>query len=337
MGCGSSTSVQTVASNGKLESKSNIQDAKDNLDLGVVNLIKETKPMIREKHVFHIGDKVHVSGYTGVVKVVGQLDDQGDEKWLGIELNHQHPQGNNGDFQGVQHFTCKPKHGLFSRASSVFPYSCHKGTKDESFLPQTIVFDQRRIRRCLASAKIREFKKVLEMEEKINAHVSSTPEQETGSVERLSKYLTNPWEGERSKAYAIFGWVIFHVDYDVDEFFGRMEEKSADPGRVLKDKCCVCAGYVNIFEALVKEAGLKVHTIEGYAKGYGYEPGQRFTTSNHAWNAVQINGEWFICDPTWGAGVLGNDLMFHRKPNLTMFLMDPKYAICSHYPLDENW
>ena len=341
MGCGSSKTVETVVSSGNPESKSNIPRANDNSDLEVekddlVKPIKETELWTRKERVFSVGDKVHVSGYTGVVKFIGQLGDEGDE-WVGIELDRQHTQGNDGRFQGVQHFTCKPKHGLFSRASSVFRYTGPEASKDMFISPQTIVFIQRSIRRYLANVRLKKFQKRSAMEKKIDAHVLSTPEEETESVERLSTYLTSPYEGERSKAYAIFRWLSFNVAYDVDGFFGRTEKKSSDPESVLKHKLCVCAGYANLFEALGKEAGLNVHTIGGYAKGYGYEPGQRFTTSNHAWNAVQINGEWFICEPTWGAGSLGNDLMFHRSPNPSMFLMDPEYAICSHYPLDENW
>jgi len=341
MGCGSSKSVESVVSSGNPESKLNIQDANENSEIEVeenyqIKPIKETEPRKKKESVFSVGDKVHVSGYTGVVKFFGQLGDQGDE-WVGIELDRQHSQGNDGRFQGVQHFTCKPKHGLFSRASLVVRYSGLEASKDELISLQTIVFIQRSIRSYLANVRLRKFQKRSEMEKKIDAHVLSTPEKETESVERLSKYLTSSYEGEKSKAYAIFRWLSFHVSYDVDGFFGRTEKKSSDPGSVLKHKLCVCAGYANLFEALGKEAGLKVHTIEGYAKGYGYEPGQRFTTPNHAWNAVQINGEWFICEPTWGAGFLGNDLLFHRSPNPAMFLMDPEYAICSRYPLDENW
>ena len=123
MGCGSSKSVESVVSSGNPESKLNIQDANENSDIEVEenNQIKpiketntkETEAITTRERVFSVGDKVHVSGYTGVVKFFGQLGDQGDE-WVGIELDRQHSQGNDGRFQGVQHFTCKPKHGLYS-------------------------------------------------------------------------------------------------------------------------------------------------------------------------------------------------------------------------------
>ena len=163
MGCGSSKSVESVVSSGNTESKLNIQDANENSDIEVeendqIKLIKETEPRTKKESVFSVGDKVHVSGYTGVVKFFGPLGDQGDE-WVGIELDRQHSQGNDGRFQGVQHFTCKPKHGLFSRASLVVRYSGLEASKDDLISLQTIVFIQRSIRSYLANVRLKKFQK----------------------------------------------------------------------------------------------------------------------------------------------------------------------------------
>ena len=345
MGCGTSKSVETAITN-EGANKPNVQDANENVDSKPANSlddnfikpVEETELFESREPVFSIGDRVHVSGYTGNVKFIGQLRNLGDGDWIGIELDRRHPQGNDGYFQGVQCFACKPRHGLFARASSVFPHTDIDSIKEDfNISPQTITFIQTSMRRYLAKIRLKRFQQRTGIEKKIDAHVLSTPEAETGSVERLSKYLTSPWEGDRSKAYAIFRWLSFNVAYDVDGFFGRTEKKSCDAGSVLQHKVSVCAGYANLFEGLSKAAGLKVQTIEGYAKGYGFEPGQQIKGTNHAWNAVQVNGEWFICEPTWGAGYLGDDLTFHRNPNVAMFLMDPEYAICSHYPVDEQW
>ena len=59
------------------------------------------QPIEEKERVFSVGDKVHMSDCTGVVKFIGQLGGEGDE-WVGIELDRQHPQGNDGRFQGVR-------------------------------------------------------------------------------------------------------------------------------------------------------------------------------------------------------------------------------------------
>ena len=45
--------------------------------------------------------------------------------------------------------------------------------------------------------------------------------------------------------------------------------------------------------------------LSGYSKGYGYKMGQTFTgDSDHAWNAVYLDGRWHLLDSTWGSGVV---------------------------------
>ena len=347
MGCGSSKSVETaVVSTNEGQTKPFIREVNENIESKPNSLSNKPQIFSHEAELtesvtnplFSIGDRVHVSGYTGSVKFIGSLSELGDGDWIGIELDREHPQGNDGLFQSIRYFTCKPRHGMFARPSNVFPHTDVDTIEEAASInPRTIAFIQTSMRRFLARIRLAKFQQRTGIEKQIDAHVLATPEEQTESVEKLSVYLTSRWEGDRNKAYAIFRWLSFNVAYDVDGFFGRTEKKTCDSASVLRHRTSVCAGYANLFDALGKAAGLQVHTINGYAKGYGFEPGQQIKDTNHVWNGVQINGEWFICEPTWGAGYPGADLMFHRSPDVSMFLMDPEFAICSHYPSDEQW
>ena len=347
MGCGSSKSVETaVVSTNEGQTKPFIREVNENVESKPNSLSNKPRIFSHEAELtesvtnplFSIGDRVHVSGYTGSVKFIGSLSELGDGDWIGIELDREHPQGNDGLFQSIRYFTCKPRHGMFARPSNVFPHTDVDTIEEAASInPRTIAFIQTSMRRFLARIRLAKFQQRTAIEKQIDARVLATPEEQTESVEKLSAYLTSRWEGDRNKVYAIFRWLSFNVAYDVDGFFGRTEKKTCDSASVLRHRTAVCAGYANLFDALGKAAGLQVHTINGYAKGYGFEPGQQIKDTNHAWNGVQVNGEWFICEPTWGAGYLGADLMFHRSPDVSMFLMDPEYAICSHYPSDEQW
>ena len=63
---------------------------------------------------------------------------------------------------------------------------------------------------------------------------------------------------------------------------------------MLAKHTAVCAGYADLFVALAHAADLNAVTIRAYAKGYGYSIGSRFKgSSDHAWNAVEINGQWY--------------------------------------------
>lgn len=52
-------------------------------------------------------------------------------------------------------------------------------------------------------------------------------------------------------------------------------------------------------------AGIQCMKLSGYSKGYGYKMGQTFTgDSDHAWNAVYLDGRWHLLDSTWGSGAV---------------------------------
>jgi hypothetical protein len=49
--------------------------------------------------------------------------------------------------------------------------------------------------------------------------------------------------------------------------------------------------------------------------------------NGHGWVAVQADGEWFFCDPTWDAGM----------NNYNYFLVPPAELIQTHIPFDPLW
>jgi len=53
--------------------------------------------------------------------------------------------------------------------------------------------------------------------------------------------------------------------------------------------------------------GLNIVKVSGYAKGYGYYQGKQFESTDHAWIAFQIDEQWYLMDPTWGAGYVDDD------------------------------
>lgn len=58
-------------------------------------------------------------------------------------------------------------------------------------------------------------------------------------------------------------------------------------------------------------AGMECQNITGQAKAAGYYPGcfdsDRLAEGplEHAWNAVKLQGEWFLSETTWAAGYVG--------------------------------
>jgi hypothetical protein len=170
--------------------------------------------------------------------------------------------------------------------------------------------------------------------EEIDRHALNAPASAESSVDSLAAYLIEPAGNDREKARAIFRWITENIDYNVEVFFkgGTGPTNSED---VLKSRKSVCYGYSDIFLSLAREAGLETIRISGYGKGYGYAPGKNFSgLPNHAWNAVKINGSWYLMDSTWGAGYVSVDKKYVRKFDDHFFMTPPSQFIYDHFPED---
>lgn len=169
----------------------------------------------------------------------------------------------------------------------------------------------------------------------VDAHAVNAPASVKSDIPTLVEYLLEPFDTDEEKVRVIFRWVAENIRYDTQSYFsGRVSYSS--PDSTLRSGKGVCEGYAGLFKALADEAGLEVVTIHGYAKGYGYQPGQRISGTNHAWNAVSLDGRWYLLDSTWGAGyVNGRNYVKHFKE--FYFLTPADQFIFAHLPTDPAW
>jgi len=173
--------------------------------------------------------------------------------------------------------------------------------------------------------------------EKIDLCALNTPPSAQASVESLASYLAAPARNEREKARSIFRWITKNIDYNVAGYFSG-SYGAANASDLLKTRKSVCDGYSDLFESLATEAGLDAVRIAGYGKGYGYKPGENISgQSNHAWNAVKINGSWYLVDCTWGAGYIDEDKKYVREFDDHYFMTSPAEFVYDHFPDDSRW
>ena len=66
----------------------------------------------------------------------------------------------------------------------------------------------------------------------------------------------------------------------------------------LVNRECVCEGYARAFKYLLNELGIPCVLVIGTATNSQGE------TENHAWNYVQLNGNWYAVDSTWDDPVI---------------------------------
>ena len=87
----------------------------------------------------------------------------------------------------------------------------------------------------------------------------------------------------------IHDWIVNNARYNS----GNME----DPGNYMAYGClvrgsCVCQGYAETFRILCKAAGIDACYVTGTGVTLEGE-------ESHGWNAVLLDGEWYMVDTTW--------------------------------------
>ncbi|MFZ9847731.1 MAG: hypothetical protein ACO3EE_06210, partial [Flavobacteriales bacterium] len=105
-----------------------------------------------------------------------------------------------------------------------------------------------------------------------------------------------------------------------------------------------------------EQVGIRAYVVTGYSKACNYEPGDILVREDHAWNAVQIKGKWYLVDLTWAAGNIElKPRMFRRylsiylgfpfkekrkyvrKPNYKYLFAEPSFLIVDHLPVNDWW
>ena len=156
------------------------------------------------------------------------------------------------------------------------------------------------------------------------------------SLEAVARYFrdrtpVDDWQ----RARAIHDYIASRVAYDVAALrSGTFPPQDAET--VFKSHQSVCAGYANLFKAMAEAAGLEAAFIVGDARNSA-DLGEEKPVDgrSHAWNAVKLDGRWYLVDVTWDAGHVGE--RFERAFSTNYFLTPPAVFGMTHFPEESNW
>ena len=110
----------------------------------------------------------------------------------------------------------------------------------------------------------------------------------------LAKTLTMDAVNELDAVKKIHKYVASNVKYDYASYKDdSYKTKPFDAVSTLKSMTGVCAGYANLYAALLRSVGIKTKVI------YGIAYLTKTQTGEHAWNEILINNEWKSVDVTW--------------------------------------
>lgn len=159
------------------------------------------------------------------------------------------------------------------------------------------------------------------------------PRDLSGSTAGIAAFISTNFKTDNDKIRAAFHWTASNISYDVANMFAvNFNETELEKiAKTVQTKKGVCSHYAAVFNDIAKKIGIESYIIEGYTKQNG-----KVGDLAHAWVAAKIDGQWFLFDPTWGAGYVNNG-KFYKKINDAYFKVAPAKMIASHIPFDYLW
>ncbi|MGB5237154.1 MAG: hypothetical protein WBN59_05925 [Flavobacteriaceae bacterium] len=176
------------------------------------------------------------------------------------------------------------------------------------------------------------------------------------SVEHLGIRIMNDFATDEQRVRAAFIWIVYNMDYgrsydvifQADKHFpyysevGRqyqlrqLELEKIDHSFLYR--LGVCLDYSLILKELCNQFKIPSEIIIGLTKTDMRDHNGEYHLKNHSWNAVQVDGDWKLVDPTWALGQTGNiQLLFTGNYIEQFFFPDPSNFIKSHLPANPAW
>jgi transglutaminase/protease-like cytokinesis protein 3 len=151
------------------------------------------------------------------------------------------------------------------------------------------------------------------------------------SYESVARYVREREPDPYHRIKALHDWLADRIAYDA-EALADNKIPSQDARSVFASKKSVCAGYANLLNAMAKITGDEVEVVVGDARRDVDEVGGL----GHAWNAVKIDGKWFLLDATWDAGHVSGRT-FTKQYNTNYLFTPPEVFGIDHFPDSERW
>jgi transglutaminase/protease-like cytokinesis protein 3 len=156
-------------------------------------------------------------------------------------------------------------------------------------------------------------------------------------ISSATNAITKPFKDPTYKVRAIYAWIANNIRYDCEAYHVEAKRKSSAED-VYKLRRGVCAGYANLFQEMCSYANIQCVTIDGDARN-GIAPCEkRGSEINHSWNAVRIDNQWHLIDPTWASGGTDEKVKtFTKDFSEAYFFPNPESFMLSHYPQVKYW
>jgi glucan-binding YG repeat protein len=164
-------------------------------------------------------------------------------------------------------------------------------------------------------------------------------------IKAMAESLTAGCESETQKVQAIYHWITKNIAYDNDanggELYSRIEANPAekarldDPLHAFTQKYALCYGFARLTTLMMGYAGIPCVYIRGRVTGDRSEDINKelgtpkiLEESNHAWNAVKLDGSWRFIDTSKDA--TGNYWRRDSSRAETGYIETARDPLCLH-------
>lgn len=166
-------------------------------------------------------------------------------------------------------------------------------------------------------------------------------------IDAVGAYLRAHFTDRRQLVKAIHDTVVLRLSYDTATLQHLMADPSwtGEPSQqaeaVFARRTAVCEGYARLMVALGKAAGVDIAYVTGHIRdaerrtpdGDDATIRAALEGQGHAWNAVEIDGQWQLVDATWDDPVGAPD----GHVSSTYLFTPPAVFGWNHLPDDPNW
>ena len=167
---------------------------------------------------------------------------------------------------------------------------------------------------------------------KIQNIIRYLPDDSKRNLSALVAKINSSSTNDLEKVYAIYLWITENLTYDT---LGVLDGSHGytDAYKVFYGRKGSCHGYCELFSMLCENVGVRVRILSG-------ESHSTFSSSGwmpHAWIAVRLSGDWYLCDPTWDSGSLNpSTLQFSRSSGKYKYFLKGKQDLRSTHRANDN-
>ena len=138
-------------------------------------------------------------------------------------------------------------------------------------------------------------------------------------------------------AYMVYKWEYQNLKYDCYKVNHKLlDDIDYSENGTYTSGIGVCDGFSRLFRRFCHAMNIEAWQVIGYSKDFDYVPGVIYDDNYHGWNAIKIDGNYYLLDVTWGIGSCDGD---DYTPKLTdsYFCTKPEVFIRTHHPLQKEY